>query len=225
VEGNSKAEKRAYVASRVWSITVWLVAVGAFLWFANVVSRGETATFDEAFRSFIHSYSSPLLTQALMIVSFTGKVAFLLCLGTIVTIFFIYFRRYRWLIVFLSTMAGEIVLELSLKAAYLRARPGPYFGLPAAESFSFPSGHALGSICFYGILAWLFLEKMTACWVRVAVTVGVILWIVLIGFSRIYLGFHYPSDVAAGFFVGMIWTSAVIAMDRLIGRRFTKKAA
>jgi undecaprenyl-diphosphatase len=158
-------------------------------------------------------------------VSFTGKLVFLLGLGTIVTIVFIYFGRYRWLIVFLLTMAGEIVLELSLKAAYLRARPEPYFGLPAAESLSFPSGHALGSICFYGILTWLFLEELTGRRVRVTAAVAAILWVMLIGFSRVYLGFHYPSDVAAGFFVGIIWMSAVIGMDRLIRQHYTKKAA
>ena len=94
----------------------------------------------------------------------------------------------------------------------LFARPRPYFEHPLVleTSYSFPSGHATMSLIFYGMLAYFCVLALRTWRARTAVIFGASLLVLLIGFSRIYLGVHYFSDVVAGFASGGIWLSALI---------------
>ena len=82
------------------------------------------------------------------------------------------------------------------------------------NSYSFPSGHALGSFCFFGILAWILAANVKSTMGKTAIYATAVLLILLIGLSRIYLGVHYPSDVLAGYIVASVWTLTVIFADR-----------
>jgi undecaprenyl-diphosphatase len=207
-------------ARRAWPLPVSLFVaacfIAAFAWFASEVREGETVGFDTAVRDSIHAYASDTLTRIMTAVSFTGKVGFLVALGSLITVLFLYLRKYRWLVVFLVTMAGEILLELELKALYMRQRPEPFFNLPLPESYSFPSGHALGAFCFYGILTWLVSRPIRDPRLKILTYALAGIWIFLIGLSRVYLGVHYPSDVLAGYLAGMIWTVGVVATERYL---------
>ena len=184
------------------------LAAAAFLALAYAVGHGYTVSFDANLREFAYSHSSSGLTGLFQIISFTGKLWFLVGLGGVVTAGFLYWRKYRWAALFLITMGGEILLETGSKALFARARPEPFFGLPPAESYSFPSGHALGSLCFYGILAMLISSRSDTHRRRWIVSLAAV-WILLIGFSRVYLGMHYPTDVLAGYLLGISWLSAL----------------
>jgi undecaprenyl-diphosphatase len=207
-------------ARRAWPLPVSLFLaacfIAAFAWFASEVREGETVGFDTTVREYIHAYASETITRMMTAVSFTGKVGFLVALGSLITVLFLYLRRYRWLVVFLVTMTGEILLELELKALYMRQRPEPFFNLPLPESYSFPSGHALGAFCFYGILTWLVSRSIRGRRLKILIFTMAGIWIFLIGFSRVYLGVHYPSDVLAGFLAGMIWTAGVVTTERYL---------
>jgi undecaprenyl-diphosphatase len=204
-------------SSRIWPLFLGIVcalaAVLAFTWYASEVTEGELLAFDSSVRGFVHSFSSPPLTAVTKAVSYMGKVRTLVILGTVVVAVMLYLRTFRSTAIFLITMAGEIMLEVSLKATYQRARPEPFFELPPPESYSFPSGHALGSLCFYGILAWIVVRRIKEGRIRTAISVLAAIFILMIGLSRVYLGVHYPSDVLAGFVVGLIWTSSVVFTD------------
>jgi undecaprenyl-diphosphatase len=189
-----------------------------FRWFAGEVAEGEAAAFDDAVRAAVHSVGSPWLTTVFKAISFTGKVAVLTGFGAAAVAVLAYFRRWRDITLVLVTMAGEIFLELTLKDAYRRVRPAPYFDLPPAESYSFPSGHALGSLCFYGIIAFVICRRVEDRFTRIAIAALAAVWVFAIGLSRVYLGMHYPSDVAGGFFVGAIWLGAVLVAERSIAR-------
>jgi undecaprenyl-diphosphatase len=108
-------------------------------------------------------------------------------------------------------MAGEIILDLTLKEFYARPRPQAFFDYTLPSSFSFPSGHALGSFCFYGIVAWLLASKLKCPAGAWSIRISAIFLIFLIGFSRVYLGVHYPTDVLAGYLTGFVWTATVIS--------------
>ncbi|MEP7213494.1 MAG: phosphatase PAP2 family protein [Acidobacteriota bacterium] len=223
---NDTANTNRGPSSRTPVVRAWPLAVGLlfavalvllFRWFGSEVLEGETLAFDHSVRDAVHDASSPALTSLIKVISFTGKVAFLSGLGVIVAATIAYLRQWRALMLFLVTMAGEIVLEVVLKLSYGRARPDPFFDLPSPSSYSFPSGHALGSLCFYGIIAFIFVRHANSRSVRIAVATAAAVWAAAIGFSRIYLGVHYPSDVLGGFFVGLIWLATVILTDRLLG--------
>jgi membrane-associated phospholipid phosphatase len=210
----AKARKRTWPLVASLFFAAFLVLI--FRWFASEVGEGETEAFDHAVRNFVHEFATPVLTSVVKIVSFTGKAAVLTGLGTIVAAVLAYLRFWRDIALLLITMGGEIVLELMLKASYQRARPDTFFDLPAPESYSFPSGHALGSLCFYGIAAYIISRRVSSPRTKAAIALAAAAWVSAVGFSRVYLGVHYPSDVLGGYFVGIIWLAAVITFDRYL---------
>jgi undecaprenyl-diphosphatase len=107
-----------------------------------------------------------------------------------------------------AAMAGAIILDNSIKYAFHRVRPLPFFGI-APETYSFPSGHVLFSSCFYGTLACILAPGFQSIVSRVAIWAMAALLVSGIGFSRIYLGVHYPTDVIGGLLVATFWISAL----------------
>jgi undecaprenyl-diphosphatase len=111
-------------------------------------------------------------------------------------------------------MIGMAVLDITLKLAFLRPRPVAYFGT-APTTYSFPSGHAMGSFCFYGVLAAILAARAKSRRTKWCIWAGAALLIGMIGFSRVYLGVHYPSDVIAGYCAGAVWVGAVASLSRI----------
>jgi undecaprenyl-diphosphatase len=101
----------------------------------------------------------------------------------------------------------------------MRDRPSPFFDTPLPSSYSFPSGHALCSLCFYGSLAWIYAAHVRSKLAQASMWLLSALLIFLIGLSRVYLGVHYPSDVLAGYAAAFVWFSAVIWADTLFNKR------
>jgi undecaprenyl-diphosphatase len=218
----------AQVATKIWHffggrlLLALVAAIGAlwcFTWLAREVFEGETKNFDDTIRQAVHQTAAPWLTQLMIFLSLVGSVKFLTVLAAIVVIVFLRLKWKRALILFLITMGGEIILSLTLKAFFQRARPEAFFDYPLPGSFSFPSGHALGSFCFFGILAWLITARIKTFRLKFLIWIFASLLVFFIGFSRIYLGVHFPSDVFAGFTAAFGWISAVAFCDSWFERR------
>lgn len=196
------------------------VAAALFLgWLSEEVLEGDTARFDAYVRAAVHSYASPGFTSAMWFFTDVGSVY---VLPGIIAVTLLVFWLYRWrraAVILVITLAGALVLEVALKDGFHRRRPTPYFGITAPNSFSFPSGHALFSFAFFGTLAALSSSRVRRRTVRVAIWASAVLIILLIGFSRIYLGVHYPTDVIAGYLTAFIWVSAVALGDRYFRNR------
>lgn len=200
-------------------LSLLLAVAGLFLfaWIAEEVMEDHTRRFDTAIRGWIHQWSSPGMTTAANLASWLGEygVAIALVVALVLFLIFGWRRAALWLTI---TQAGALVLNVSLKYAFHRTRPTPFFGsLP--HSYSFPSGHALFSFCFYGVLAGLLTDRIGPLAARVSIWVATVFLIAAIGLSRIYLGVHYPTDVIAGYLTAAIWVSSMIAFDRMRARR------
>jgi undecaprenyl-diphosphatase len=152
-------------------------------------------------------------------VTLLGSTIVLIALSVCVILFFLKFRRQRAAVLFAITMTGAFVLNAVLKLSYQRARPDPYFDFPAPSSYSFPSGHALYAFCFYGTLAALVAAGRNGRLARLFVWAMAVLLIVMIGFSRVYLGVHYPSDVLAGYAAAFVWVCTIALGDHLLHRK------
>ena len=203
-----------------------IAAVGALLLFyalAQQVNEGNTRQVDEAALAVVNRFASPRLTFFMRVVTYLGSNEFLIYLGAYIVIAFALVRWKRAMITFLITMAGAAVLNFTLKMSFGRERPEPFFGIPQPESYSFPSGHALFSFCFYGVLAAVITARIEGTGRRIAVWVSAAIVVTLIGFSRIYLGVHYPSDVLAAYFAAFIWLVIVASTDRLMRARVNAK--
>ena len=111
------------------------------------------------------------------------------------------------------------MLNQVLKALF--ARPRQHFEHPllVETSYSFPSGHAMGSLLAYGMLAYFAVLALGSWRSRVGAVFAVALLVLLIGLSRMYLGVHYLSDVAAGYAAGGVWLSALITAAETVRRR------
>jgi undecaprenyl-diphosphatase len=181
---------------------VALVTLTLFITLSFFVMRGKTMPFDLWLRSLIHEHASSIGTTLATVSSFLGSTVWLACLTIVLaaTLFFSGWRRvaFRALLI----MAGAVVLNNVLKYTFQRPRPSPFFGI-APESFSYPSGHAIYSTTFY-LLAATILVKVKRPAHTYAFLSAMIL-VVLVSWSRIYLGVHYPSDVIAGLLAGTFW--------------------
>jgi undecaprenyl-diphosphatase len=198
------------------SIRVYtIIALVLFTWVAAEVVAGRTADFDSRVRLAVHAHSSPELTSALRFLTNFGEPAVLIALSVAATAALVSLRPKRAALLFVITMVAGFLLDFTLKLAFRRARPpASFFGMPMPDSYSFPSGHALFSVCFLGTLALLISARVRSRLGRVAIWLAAALLAGSIGFSRIYLGVHYPADVIAGYAAGAILVSMAAAFLR-----------
>lgn len=195
-------------------LAVAVLALFLFGWLADEMLEGETLAFDGRVREAVHAVASPGLTHTLILVSTVGGPAVLAPLGAALVALFAWRRWWRGAALLTVSMLGAGVLDTALKHAFHRLRPAPYFGYPAPASYSFPSGHALFSFCFFAAGAALLAPRLRSPPLRRLVWAAAVAVILAIGFSRIYLGVHYPSDVAAGYAAGLLWVSVIMVGDR-----------
>ena len=179
-----------------------------FAWLSEEVFKGRTDQFDSAIRLAIHQNASPWLTLSMSRITLLGDW-FVILIGTCCLLLICWHRKERGLLLLvLVTMAGAGILDATLKLAFHRPRPDPFVGIKPT-TWSFPSGHALVSLCFYGLIAGIFSLRVGQRWERAVIWACTALLVGTIGFSRIYLGVHWPSDVLAGYAAGLIWMGAV----------------
>ena len=150
--------------------------------------------------------------KIMLFITFLGKHQFLIPANLILIFYFIVIKKQTWFSIRVITIAiSSLVLMLLLKQLFQRKRPlSPL--LKAAKGLSFPSGHAIMAVTFYGLLIYILQHTIEIEWLKYFLTFLVIVLIILIGFSRIYLRVHYTSDVLGGFIIGLLWLLISLAI-------------
>jgi len=194
-------------------IIVLLLFVAALIIFTVLAFRVfkiKDETFDFLVFDKISELISPFTTSFLQLITFLGNHNFLIPANLLLAFYFLFIKKHRWYSIKVPVVAiGGLLLMLLLKQFFNRPRPLVPL-LEPVKGLSFPSGHALMSVSFYGLLIFLVWENVkNPIWKWLLITLLVVL-IFLIGFSRIYLRLHYFSDVVAGFSIGIIWLSVSI---------------
>jgi undecaprenyl-diphosphatase len=202
------------------SLAISVGSLVLFAWIAGSLSHTWVRNFDFGVRNKVHEYASPGLTRLMIWISFIGGNGLVIAAVLAFVLFLLlgWRRAMLWLVINIS---GTLVLDLALKYSFARLRPLPFFG-PMPRTPSFPSGHALFSFCFYGVLAGLLADRIESRRLQVLVWTCAAVLVGAIGLSRIYLGVHYPSDVIAGYLTGTLWVSAMVAVDRMRKQRKAK---
>jgi membrane-associated phospholipid phosphatase len=227
---HAPANKKRFLEFLSLSLLLGLAtAVGALIffgWLADEALEGDARAFDEATRAAVHQLVSPLLTAIMRGFSFVGSTI-ALTIGTIFVVIRFAMRKWtREARLFALTMIGAGLLNITLKLAFKRPRPVPFFNLTPPESYSFPSGHSLTSAVFFGALAAILTARIKSRRVKAAIWIVSTAMFLLIGLSRIYLGVHYTTDVIAGFAAALIWILVVRFVEMgLVRRRRSKLAA
>jgi undecaprenyl-diphosphatase len=183
-----------------------------FAWLAEAVFRDRTAGNDLLIREFVHQHSSPALTGVMRMVTVLGSPGVAISVAAVAMVIFwlLHFRAAAvWMA--LATL-GAILLDQTLKACFSRVRPLSFFDFPQPHSSSFPSGHALMSFCIYGMLAGLMVQGVARPKNRAFIWIVTVALVLAIGYSRIYLGVHYPTDVVAGYLSAAVWIALLLSM-------------
>ena len=201
--------------TRIGAVLVATCASPFVVWLSEEVVRGGTARFDENVRAIVHEYANSVLTGAMRAFTFIGSPPVLWPLVGLAALLLWRAGWARDAMMLGFCMLGALGWEVGLKLWVHRPRPLPFFGLAAPESYSYPSGHAMFSLCFCGSLAWLLAQRVPARRSRILIWSAAMGLIFLIGLSRVYLGVHYPSDVIAGYAVGVVWTAILIGCYEL----------
>lgn len=176
-----------------------------FTQLAEQVMEKEFGLVDNSIITLMEVNQSAAMDLIMFIITELGSVWFLGTLSILVIWALWYKSKDRWsALVFVIAVGGGGLLTSLLKHFYGRERPSINEAIDAV-GYSFPSGHSVGSLIFYGFIIFLVIRGNQKEWVKWAVSIPLLVLIGLIGISRIYLGAHYPSDVAAGFIAGTIW--------------------
>lgn len=204
---HSKNENLPYYITIFISAVVFIIALNGFIELTDELAENELTKFDETVTSFIVSFRNDALTAYFRFCTDLGdRYAYIII--TVLLAGYYFFRKRSWKFA-LQTAVVLILATLSnvvLKRVINRARP-QLEHLVTVNTLSYPSGHSMSAMAFYGFLVYLVLRYAINRLVRLLLVTVLIVLILSIGISRIYLGVHFPSDVAAGFVGGLIWVT------------------
>lgn len=182
-----KIKKRKF-----WSITI--LCFCAFLLLSKIIFTEEIFKLDTLIYHWFWNHQTICLTIFMKSITHLSSSIFIIIL-TILLLRIIKDKKKK-IGIFLN-LSGIVLLNQILK--HILKRPRPEIALIPISGYSFPSGHAMVSVAFYGFLMHLLLNSCSSKKVKKTIQVGTITLVLLIGISRVYLGVHYASDVIAGF--------------------------
>jgi membrane protein DedA with SNARE-associated domain/membrane-associated phospholipid phosphatase len=197
-------------------LAIGLLISMAALWLFGGITEGvihqdPLTQFDLTLLAWFHGHATPTDLRISVAISWLGSPVVLTALGLVVALVLLCRRHMLLLAGWVATLVGGSVLDMTLKHVIQRPRPIYASACLHGRSFSFPSGHAMGSLVVYGMLAYLLVVFWTERRrTQLAIVLIAALLTVAIGVSRLYLGVHYFSDVVAGYAAGLLWLSACI---------------
>jgi membrane-associated phospholipid phosphatase len=189
-------------------ITVILVIASLYLFglITHEVLSEQDETADKIVSNFVQQhFSSDGVTAFMKVITYFASKQFLIIAFILLFLWCIIFKKDKRLAIeaLLIGITGHLI-NAALKETFQRVRPADPL-LDPLRNFSYPSGHASSGIIFYGLLAYLIWQSNIAILSKYILSILLVTFALLIGFSRIYLGMHYASDVAAGFCIGFAW--------------------
>ncbi len=202
----------AGAALLVGSAAVAALAAGFTAVLEDVLEGDGIAGLDHPVTGWLATHRDLCATTTLRVATEVGGPASLAALAAL-TCAVVAWRCRSWLPVALALagVSGIALVIVIAKALVIRDRPHISFAVLAEDGYSFPSGHAAGTAAIASFSAWMLTRWLITSWTgRVVVWTVAIVLAAVIGFSRIYLGVHYVSDVLAGWLLGMCWAGVVM---------------
>ena len=212
----SLRKRKLFAALLLVGFAVALVTTSGLVLLHDEVLNTSFETRDVAVQSWVHGFASPMLTEVMRGLSWIGSPFALVPIVTVAVALMWRLGRKDNATVVAAAALGGVALDEVMKWHFKRLRPDVPWAFVHEHSFSFPSGHSVLAIVMYGVIVYKTQDKLRSVWAKAALVAGAVLMVAGIGFSRVYLGAHYPSDVAGGYFVGAVWLAAVIGSDRWI---------
>jgi undecaprenyl-diphosphatase len=130
----------------------------------------------------------------------------------IIVILLIIIKKWRYMYSLIISISGSIIFVILIKIIIGRQRPPIENALIIMEDFSFPSGHSYMAVAFYGLIIYFIFDMLKNNNIKYLILAAGIIFILTLGFSRLYLGVHWPSDVFAGFAAAIALIAAIITI-------------
>lgn len=189
-------------------ICMWIFLLSIFLFLCYQITQYEMLSIDTFFiENVVLKGRSDHLTILFKGITFFSSVIALIALGIII---FLLIKKKEEKFYFLGHFGSAVALSQGLKFLFQRERPLLIYRLVEETGFSFPSGHSMVGASFYGYLIYLISKSNCSKGRKIALGMILTTLVIGIGFSRIYLGVHYASDVLAGFTLGICYTSLFV---------------
>jgi len=225
----ARLDPRAYltlhvvIGLSVCVLTCWLFAV----LIDSVAEKDVLVHRDLVLANWFHVNGTPLGDRLFVIVSLIGSPVAMMVLFVIVVAFLWRRERPTLLTAWILSYVGGTVLDFAMKEIIRRPRPEFAALFLHGHSWSFPSGHSMGSLIGYSMLAYTIIRvrPVTNGAARVAIWAGAAVLIALIGYSRLYLAVHFLSDVVAGYTLGALWLAVCFTGLQLVSRRAALRRA
>jgi membrane-associated phospholipid phosphatase len=173
--------------------------------------RHQMDVFDQLIIGLVRHFANQTLDAIMLGITTLGSAPFYGALSLLLLAGLAFYRKWLEASTLAICLLGGGLLNYLLKHLFMRARPD-MFHVIKESGYSFPSGHAMVSLCFYGMIAYFISRNISSWALRFVLFVLTAIYIVTIGISRIYLGAHYPTDVLAGYAAGSTWLFFCISL-------------
>lgn len=205
-----------FIIAFIISFIIVVVGINVFVDLTENLHTEAFLEFDRRVTEYVISFRTPTLNKIFQFFTFVGDLYGYLIITAISTVFFyLKFRNWRFVLEMIFVLAISGLANLALKEVINRARPDAEH-LVSVATLSYPSGHAMSAIAFYGFLIYLFYNFKLNKWLKTVIILLLGLLIFVIGLSRVYLGVHYPTDIVGGFIAGFIWVIFCVILFHLI---------
>ena len=205
-----------YVITVIIALVIVVGGINLFVELTETLKTETLATYDTAITDYVISYRTPSLTSYFKFMTYVGDVyGYLIVLVVFLLISLLVFKRWKYVVQATLILALATISNMVLKKFIDRARPGIEH-LVSVETLSYPSGHAMSAMAFYGFLIFLVTKFNIQKVMKYVLIIALTVIILSIGISRIYLGVHFPSDIAGGFIAGFIWVVFCVLVFDLI---------
>lgn len=197
-------------------LCLFVAALFLFVFITRRIFVLNKTQFDQRAFDFLGSHVSERKNDIMLFFTFLGTHEFLIPANLILIAYFLFIKKHKWYSIKIPAIAlSSLGLMFLLKFFFHRPRPDIPL-LEEAKGLSFPSGHALMSVTFYGLLIYIIFKTIKSKEWKWTLISLLLLLILIIGFTRIYLRVHYASDVMAGYCVGLLWlVFAVWMLNRM----------
>ncbi len=186
-------------------LVLFIVSLIAFIWIAKYVFLDDKTAFDDNAFAYLQNWVSDGTTTIMNAFTLLGKIEFLIPAHIVLIGWFLFIRRHRWYSIKVPVIGvSSGLIMFFMKNVFQRERPLIPL-LEPAGGLSFPSGHALCSMTFFGLLIYFAWRHTKNIYLRYTLVILLSFTILMIGLSRVYLRVHHASDVIAGFAFGLIW--------------------
>ncbi len=194
--------------NRIWFVLISLLILTLIViekLVNNYFTPGGLTSIDRSINQAIISFRTPFLNKIMLLVTLTGNWQMIVWGSLLVSFYLIIIQKKHYFTALVLSDISALVFIVVVKNLISRIRPPIENALIIEHGFAFPSGHAYFGVVFYGLLTYFLIKYLSKRWQKISISLFGTIYVLILAFSRIYLGVHWFTDVIASLSFGVIW--------------------